>query len=319
MTQRSTQVIGWCFTLANFTDDEVADINRVLSSENIKYAIYQREIGGNTELPHLQGYVEFVKKQRFATVKRLLNNERLHLEPRRGTRTQARDYCKKDDTRTEGTDPNEFGTWRSEATKSGKLAEILLEAKRGATLQSLSDICPSTYVRNYRGVAHYRLLHSTSRGTQDVRGLWIYGKPGVGKSHKVRTDNPGHYLKSQDKWWDGYNGEDVVIIEDLDRMGVGLSHYLKIWADKWPFQCEVKGGHCKPNFTKLIVTSNYTISDLFLGEKQDRELVCALQRRFKTLRAENHTDPIDPTQTQFVEDNDMIQFSDNLETQINQF
>ena len=34
--------------------------------------------------------------------------------------------------------------------------------------------------------------------------LWIYGSTGVGKSWYAKSFNP--YMKSQNKWWDGYEG-----------------------------------------------------------------------------------------------------------------
>lgn len=40
----------------------------------------------------------------------------------------------------------------------------------------------------------------------EVRGYWIQGKPGYGKSHYARevfTDG-GLFSKAQNKWWDGY-------------------------------------------------------------------------------------------------------------------
>lgn len=36
-----------------------------------------------------------------------------------------------------------------------------------------------------------------------MRGLWIWGEPGAGKSTLARKHN-GYYLKAQNKWWDGY-------------------------------------------------------------------------------------------------------------------
>lgn len=44
---------------------------------------------------------------------------------------------------------------------------------------------------------------------------WHWGASGTGKSRGVRERYPEAFIKSNDKWWDGYNNEDVVIIEEM--------------------------------------------------------------------------------------------------------
>lgn len=77
----------------------------------------------------------------------------------------------------------------------------------------------------------------------DVRGHWLWGEPGTGKTTFARTEyGPPNevFIKSQSKWWDGYTGQSVVVLDDLDSDC--LTHYLKIWADKWACTGEIKGG-----------------------------------------------------------------------------
>lgn len=74
----------------------------------VKYCIVQMEQGIEEQTPHLQGYVEFHKAKNLTWLKRNFSGT-AHFESRKGTADQARDYCRKTDTRTDG--PWEWGTW----------------------------------------------------------------------------------------------------------------------------------------------------------------------------------------------------------------
>lgn len=122
--------------------------------------------------------------------------------------------------------------------------------------------------------------------TEDVRGIWIVGRTGVGKSHFVRTKySPSDlYLKSQNKWWDGYCAQPYVLLDDFDHSGQFLGHYLKIWADSWRGTGEIKGGHVNLHHELIYVTSQYEIEDIWPGEdKQNSELRAAISRRFRRI------------------------------------
>jgi hypothetical protein len=59
------------------------------------------------------------------------------------------------------------------------------------------------------------------QSTDTLQGEWHYGKTGTGKSKHVRNKYPDAFIKSNDVWWDGYAGEETVIIEEMGPKQIG--------------------------------------------------------------------------------------------------
>jgi len=55
-----------------------------------------------------------------------------------------------------------------------------------------------------------------------------------------------------------------------------LSHLLKIWSDRYKISGEIKGGKVALNYSVFIVTSNWSISELFKDPKVHKPI----ERRF---------------------------------------
>lgn len=144
---------------------------------------------------------------------------------------------------------------------------------------------------------HYLRFHTTIHKINQTQGaspenlpdlpdngkhhVWFYGPSGTGKSYAARQEYPNAYFKhANNKWWDGYQQEDNVILEDFDKKHEYMVFHLKIWADKYWFQAEVKNGGCKARPKHIIVTSNYHPTDIW---SDDRDLT-PLLRRFKIVR-----------------------------------
>jgi len=95
---------------------------------------------------------------------------------------------------------------------------------------------------------------------------------------KVYLQYPNHFQKELNKWWCGYKGEEVVAIEEWSPKNECTGSQLKIWADRYPFTGQIKGGSLKKiRPKKIIVLSNYTIEECFPA-KEDH---LPLKRRFK--------------------------------------
>ena len=82
----------------------------------------------------------------------------------------------------------------------------------------------------------------------DVRGVWIWGAQESARATlPAKCWEPRLLPKLNNKWWDGYQSQKVVIMEDVDKETVKfLHHHLKIWADRWGFIGETKGARLPP-------------------------------------------------------------------------
>lgn len=109
---------------------------------------------------------------------------------------------------------------------------------------------------------------------------WWYGDSGSGKSLTARRENPDHYLKHPNKWWDGYNGQQCVIIDEWQPSHSMLAHHLKEWCDHHAFCAEVKGGTMCIRPPKVIITSNYSLEECFPNQAD----LLPLKRRFTVKR-----------------------------------
>ncbi len=94
--------------------------------------------------------------------------------------------------------------------------------------------------------------------------MWLWGESRTGKSTYAREHYPDAYEKLQTKWWDGYKGQTAVILDDFDTDTLG--HHLKRWMDVHPCTGESKGGHIPLKHEWFVVTSNYSIEDLFANQ-----------------------------------------------------
>lgn len=258
----------WTFTVNNYTEDDQQRV-RFLASE-ARYLVYGREVG-DSGTPHLQGFVYLGNARSLSSLKRSLPGA--HLEVARGSFEQNRTYCSKDG------DFEEFGELPKDAKAKGE--EERARWKRAldfAKAGEFEEIDADIYLRYYRTIKQVFTDHQPRvEDLPDVTGVWFHGPPGGGKSHRARADYPQAYVKNQNKWWCGYANEQHVIIDDLDSAAMG--HLLKIWADRYAFTAEIKGGSLRIRPRVIVVTSNYKIEELFAA---DPVLAAAIKRRFKS-------------------------------------
>lgn len=238
--------MNWVFTWNN--PDYEAEQPNVWA--DVKYAVWQHEVGENGT-PHYQGYVCFTKLMRLAGLKEI--NPTIHWAVRKGTHAQAKAYCTKEETRTDG--PFEFG----EEPAQGKRNDLLevAEYAKDHTMADLAAMYPADVIRHHRGLLEYKRLITPDRN--HLTELIIYwGPPGTGKSTKVKELYPDAFWlkrsRTHDPWWDGYDQHETVVMDEFyGWVSVDLMTRL---VDRFPLTVEVKGSAVKFNAKRIVITSN---------------------------------------------------------------
>lgn len=153
---------------------------------------------------HLQYFINFEKKRTIAALKK--HCARSHFEIVKKD-NGAPEYCNKEDTRVEG--PWTFGVKPARKDKKGDTKrfneELVQLGAEEAVKQGLISI--TQYVSTKKAIDLFRINTTPVTDSPDLRGTWIYGPPGVGKSRYAREHFTDIYLKAQNKWWDGYTGQ----------------------------------------------------------------------------------------------------------------
>jgi len=271
-SQKSSYV-RWCFTWNNYIERDKLLLKEFAENTCI-YLIYGEEVG-ESGTPHLQGYFRAKKPLRFVQVKGMLGPQ-VHLEVAKSDDQKNVEYCSKDGKVTEFGERPEFNN-NGEREKN-RWAEGLDLAKRG----KLEEVDPQLQISFWGNLNKIRVAYQPKVDEiGQLENHWFYGAPGTGKSTEARRRWPDLFSKPQNKWWDGYQAQATVLIDDYDEGGRGLGHYVKIWADKFPFQAEIKGCSLNIRPARIVVTSNYPIEELWADEP---EMAAAIRRRFKVTR-----------------------------------
>ena len=267
---------AWSWTLNNYTDDEFNQLKEMYDKDNsIRYLCFGVEVG-ESGTSHLQGYIVFKNARVFNSVKKML--PRAHLEKSKGDANSNVVYCSKDGDFLEWGDRPISAKRKGEAEKERWVA-IVNDAKEG-NIDELSDREPKVFLQYYSTLKKIAIQYGQlPPDLTDPCGVWIWGPPGVGKSFKARADYPGAYYKPCNKWWDGYQGQENVIMDDFDKVHHVLGHHLKIWSDAYAFLMEIKGGSWTARPMNIVITSNYHPDEIWT----DPSLLSAIIRRFKII------------------------------------
>ena len=280
----------WVGTLNNpqenweelFTNNELQDL--------VSYYVCGKEYAPSTGTPHVHFYMRFKTMQYRSTLRRLLPGCWLDLA--KGSEYDAIKYATKNNKSLE------FGTPVQSANNQLQKEERLKEMLHDVVTMEWGDFETKWTQQAFyhrRKLLEYKIEHLKPfdiwGGDLKMKNIWISGAPGVGKSYWARTRlSPENvFPKNVNKWWDGFVPErhKIVIIEDFPLDGGMFSQHMKVWADRYSFIGETKGGQMRidPGRFFLVITSNYELDEVFKGSDSE-----AIKRRFSTWKIDSRED-----------------------------
>lgn len=270
--------LNWTFTVNNYGESSIADI-LALVPDKASFVIVGEEVAPVTETPHLQGFIVWNERKRIAYLHEHIQGAAAFAS--KGTAAQNIAYCSKDGVfHSAGTAPMSRSQQRQSQIERYDLA-------RNAAREGRFEDIPSDLFIRYQ--SSFKMIHRDAYRPPPIidgplQNEWIFGPAGSGKSQYARSEYPEAYLKNpKSKWWDGYNNQSVVIIDDVDKYMKSLAYEIKIWSDRYPFPAETKGSSLVIRPHRVIITSQYQPNEIW----DDQETLDAINRRFIFYRANN--------------------------------
>lgn len=286
----TNRIRAYCFTLNNYTDDEI----RLIQDGDYSYIIYGKEIG-ESGTPHLQGFVHFENAKTMSAIHKLKGWKRTALSESMCP-IKAIEYCKKGEQphsewERDGTAGSKYGlnsdVWERGSFKQGArtdIANVYDKVKNGMSVDDVAWENPSTYELCFRGLEKLEdiRLRKTFR-KEMTQGTWFYGKTGCGKSEYVFDNfdiNKAYSYPYDNGWWDGYKQQEIVIIDEF-RGQIAFNELLRM-VDKHPNYCVRR--RCREpmpfNSKQVLITSSMSPQEVF-NKLSKNDSLSQLYRRFK--------------------------------------
>lgn len=270
---------NWCFTCNNPSQFPLTEIHQLPAlPEHCKYLCIGNETG-ESGTPHYQGYVQFKTEKSFAQVLKWVETVtgiKGHIEKANGTPAEAAAYCRKDGAFVEfGSPPMDQ---QAKGVASKELFNEIISLAECGKLDDVKERYPKIFLSHYNSLQ--RISVSKLKRPDDLlecQVYYLYGRPGVGKSQLARNLGGDYFDKALNKWWTGYDGQPIAIIEELDGpSGKIMQQHLKRWTDRYAFLAQVHCGVCWIRPAWIVITSNYTLEEVF---DTDPTCCAAMRRR----------------------------------------
>lgn len=252
----------WVFTINNWTQSDYFAVTLLM--KKAKYGIVGKEVGDKEHTPHLQGYISLANAKTFVQIKKFLS--RANIQVAKGTDLENQAYCSKQ---------GDFEEWGQVSVGQGSRTDIkeiaeLIKTKQ-ITMEDLMFEYPDMYVKYSRSFEKmFNAVMTPRENPPEVH--WRWGLAGTGKTRWVIQKHGAKnvYIKDGTSWWDGYQQQDVILIDDFDNK-IPYRTLLRI-LDRYVYQGQVKGGYVHISSPYIFITSEHPPSAYWSDNELDQVL-----------------------------------------------
>ena len=249
MTSRSRD---FCFTYHG--------ANAPVQGVGVTYLVAQQEECPTTGKVHWQGYAEFKSQKTIPAAQKAMEIEGAHMEKRKGTPTEAAEYCKKEESRKADGVAIELGERRADP-EPGKRNDLIALRDAAKSAKSVEELHCDAHVEcyaNHMKFAKEVMYLSKKRRTATWRDVVVeiyWGDTRTGKTRKVMEMGDVYkWTPSDPIWFDGYDGEKILLIDEF--YGQTRCNVMLELLEGHQCRLPVKGNFTFAEWDKVFITSN---------------------------------------------------------------
>lgn len=268
---------AWVGTLNNPTPANI-EYYRTVGLDKMTWIVVGEE-KGESGTHHLQMACRFNNQVDMSTASRVFGQSKSHIEVMKGHPDQSKTYCSKEKLIIErGVMPVREGR-QAKAKLDGMVAML----KKGASDKELFESNPAMWLRYRSSLSAAKQLYAGEVKRNKVSVYWYWGETGAGKSFRseqeAEKDGRALYRQNGSSWWDGYDGQPLVIIDDFAETA-NFRDTLRI-LDVYNTLVPTKGSHAWLKAEKIWITASYHPSKIDNGGQIERRCELIIEMRKK--------------------------------------
>ncbi|AXQ66155.1 MAG: helicase [Veloxivirus ubatis] len=244
---------GFAFT------DYVMDLSfyqKLCDNPKVRYMIVGKEITPTTGREHGQGYIYYENERSVKSVEKEFDGRHVEAMYHKSWPGANKTYCEKDNNLLW-----DYGVCPAQGVRKDIHQ---LKAQVADSSETLSEVIWN-HCHKYQDILVVEKLFKykkQKRKIEPIEVIWIHGPPGCGKTRYVYDRETDPFRPISEKWWDGYEGQQVILLDDFREDWCKFARLLQL-TDIYPFKVETKGGSVEVMYKKVYITSPYNHKHTF--------------------------------------------------------